>query len=213
MIPIAMLFFDLHTHKDCCNSEYSVFNSFTEYIPERRISWGIHPWYISSNWKKNFSHIAHHCKNTNVSAVGECGIDKMKSVADIVLQMEVFRAHATLAEEIKKPLIIHCVKGFDEVMALHKEISPTQAWIIHGFRGKPQQAQQLLKAGFYISFGVKFNTESLKATPIERLFIESDENNIGIEEIYRIVAKSKECTVAELVLSVMNNAQTCNLLP
>jgi TatD DNase family protein len=172
---------------------------------------GIHPWNISSDWEKQFAIIRANACKENVCAIGECGTDKLKSPANEELQQEVFRAHATLAEEAGKPLIIHCVKGFDTIIALHKEISPKQAWIIHGFRGKPQQAEQLIKNGFYISFGDKFNIDSVKATPLERLFIESDESKKNIDKIYDEIAKVKGCSIAELCAAIMHNAVKCNI--
>ena len=171
---------------------------------------GIHPWDITADWEQEFTRIKQYADRDNVTAIGECGIDKLKSPSPLTLQQEIFKAHAILAEEVKKPLIIHCVKGFDELIALHKSIIPQQAWIIHGFRGKPQQAEQLMKAGFYLSFGDKFNEESLKATPIERMFIESDESNIGIHEIYRTIAHAKGCSVEELASLMTKNAENNN---
>lgn len=205
-----MDFFDIHTHNKECDSLSSILNS-NEYITGRRISMGIHPWNISSDWEKQFAIIRANACKENVCAIGECGTDKLKSPANEELQQEVFRAHATLAEEAGKPLIIHCVKGFDTIIALHKEISPKQAWIIHGFRGKPQQAEQLIKNGFYISFGDKFNIDSVKATPLERLFIESDESKKSIDKIYDEIAKVKGFSIAELCTAIMHNAVKCNI--
>jgi TatD DNase family protein len=207
----SMKFVDIHTHNNNSDKSSSILNS-NEYIAERAISIGIHPWNIDTTWKKLFATIKEQAHKENVRAIGECGIDKLKSPENIELQKEILKAHALLAEETRKTLIIHCVKGFDEIIAIHKAITPQQAWIIHGFRGKPQQAEQLVKAGLYISFGEHFNTESIKVTPMERLFIESDDSNTDIEDIYRRAATAKGCTVAELVAAVIHNAQICNLL-
>lgn len=207
-----MRLLDIHTHNTDCSDSLSIINS-KEYIEGKRLSIGIHPWDIGSDWKEQFARIAKDVCKENVCAIGECGIDKLKSSAGEELQLEVFKAHAMLAEEANKPLIIHCVKGVDTIIALRKEISPKQAWIIHGFRGKPQQAEQLIRNGFHISFGEKFNSDSLNATPMERLFVESDESNIGIDEIYRRIAEAKGCTTEELALSVIKNAERCNLIP
>ena len=206
-----MRLFDIHTHNVDSDPQSSIYSSKV-YIDERRISIGIHPWNIDTCWKELFSTIKEEASKVNVCAIGECGIDKLKSPATAELQQEVFKAHAQLAEELKKPLIIHCVKGFDEIIALHKDITPGQAWIIHGFRGKPQQAEQLVKNGFYISFGEMFNAESLKTTPKERLFIESDESQTGINEIYRRIAEALDCTIEELATTVMQNAEKISVL-
>ena len=205
------MFIDIHTHNVQSDKHSSIFNS-KEYIDDRKISIGIHPWDIGHSWEKQFTIIKDSASKENVRAIGECGIDKLKSPASIELQKEIFKAHALLAEEVNKPLIIHCVKGFDELIAIHREISPKQAWMIHGFRGKPQQAEQLTKEGFHLSFGEKFNIESLKATPLEKLFIESDESKRSINEIYALTADIKGCSVEELSLSTIRNAKRCNLL-
>ena len=201
---------DIHTHKADSNNLSSIYNS-NIYIEERNISIGIHPWNISNDWKEFFTAIKEHARKENVRAIGECGIDKLKSPAGLEQQIEIFKAHAILAEEVNKPLIIHCVKGFDELIALHKEMNPVQAWIIHGFRGKPQQTEQLTKAGFYLSFGEKFNTESLKSTPVEKLFVESDESNLPIHEIYRNIAENKGISTEELAMQTAQNAQKCGI--
>ena len=206
-----MILFDLHTHNNDADGMFSILNSYG-YIAGRNISIGIHPWSIDGNWKNVFAEIEKQATNRNVRAIGECGIDKIRSTASIEEQQKIFKAHAMLAERTHKPLVIHCVKGFDEIIAIHKEISPEQTWIIHGFRGKPQQAEQLIKSGFCISYGEKFNTDSVKATPLEKLFIESDESKTGINDIYTTVAKAKGCSIEELGTAIERNAKRCNFL-
>ena len=205
-----MTFIDLHTHNNAPAAN-TIFNSNC-YIDGRSISIGIHPWHINNDWQNIFANIATHAKADNVVAIGECGFDMLKSPATAELQEEIFRAHAQLAETLCKPLIIHCVKAFDRLMSLHKDIKPQQAWIIHGFRGKPQQAEQLTKAGLYISLGEKFNHESAKAIPTERLFIETDESAYPIAEIYKAVAQAKGITAEALAQQTMQNAKRCNIV-
>ena len=204
-----MTFIDLHTHNGAPAAN-TIFNSNC-YIDGRSISIGIHPWHINNDWQNIFADIATHAKTDNVVAIGECGFDILKSPATAELQEDIFRAHAQLAETLCKPLIIHCVKAFDRLLALYKDMKPQQAWIIHGFRGKPQQAEQLAKAGLYISLGEKFNHESAKAIPAERLFIETDESACSIAEIYRAVAQAKGITAEALAQQTMQNAKRCNI--
>ena len=205
-----MTFIDLHTHNNAPAAN-TIFNSNC-YIDGRSISIGIHPWHINNDWQNIFADIATHAKADNVVAIGECGFDMLKSPATTELQEEIFRAHVQLAETLCKPLIIHCVKAFDRLMSLHKDIKPQQAWVVHGFRGKPQQAEQLTKAGLYISLGEKFNHESAKAIPTERLFIETDESACPIAEIYRAVAQAKGITAEALAQQTMQNAKRCNIV-
>lgn len=201
-----MNFIDIHTHNSAA-AEHTIYNCGTSYTADRSISVGIHPWHINDNWKSEFTAIAEYAKADNVVAIGECGLDTLKSPATIELQEEILKAHILLAEELQKPLIIHCVKAYDRLIALHKELKPQQAWILHGFRGKPQQAVQLIRAGLYISLGEKFNPESAKVIPMEKLFIESDESCRPIAEIYAAIAAAKEIPCKELAMQIMANAR------
>lgn len=201
-----MNFIDIHTHNSTA-VEHTIYNSGTSYTAVRSISVGIHPWHINDNWKSEFTAIAEYAKADNVVAIGECGFDTMKSSATIELQEEILKAHILLSEELQKPLIIHCVKAYNRLIALHKDMKPQQAWILHGFRGKPQQAEQLIRAGFYISLGEKFNPDSAKTIPIDKLFIERDESCRPIAEIYAAIAEAKEIPCRELAQQIIANAR------
>lgn len=207
------MYIDLHTHSiKREQGARSILNTgATTPCNHPLCSTGIHPWDITEGWEEIFEKISSIATLKEVVAIGECGIDKIKSPASIEVQKEVFKAHALLAEKRQKPLIVHCVKGIDELIALHKEIKPRQAWILHGFRGKPEQAAQLLKEGFYLSFGEKFNADSLAATPLNRLFIESDTSEKDILEIYKTIAEKKGVTTDTLAEEVRKNTLACNI--
>ena len=166
--------------------------------PNIFFSAGIHPWdagNIRSAWLDNMKILL---KFERVIAIGECGLDK-NSPAAIEKQIEVFELQIKLSESNKKPLIIHCVGCYNELMNLHKAYDPKQPWIIHGFRGKPEMAAQLTRAGIFISFGEKFNPESVQATPVDRILVESDNSEVPLQELYLAVATAKGCEVRELV--------------
>lgn len=93
----------------------------------------------------------------------------------LAAQTALLRIHYELSETLRKPLILHIVKSFPEIIALRKQWKPTQPWIIHGFRGKPQLARELLAHGFHLSYGKKYNPASLVITPVSRLLRETDE--------------------------------------
>ncbi len=207
------MYIDLHTHnlqqeKNCIR----IVNS-CDITPAGNtlFSAGLHPWDITTGWEKAFSCIKEIATHPQVVAIGECGIDKIKKTASAATQEDALAAHALLAEEVKKPLILHCVKGAEEIIAMHRKIHPQQAWIIHGFRGKPEQAAQLLRQGLYLSYGEKFNSSSLQATPLDKLFIESDTSSTPIEELYRTIAQERGTSIEELTAAILNNAQACNI--
>ena len=109
---------------------------------------GIHPWELTEhNAGQLLDYLKQQLRKKQFVAVGEAGLDKL-AVASMELQLTVFKAQVRLSEEYGLPLIIHCVKAMDELLAVKKEFRPQQAWIWHGFRGKTEQAMQLLKKAF-----------------------------------------------------------------
>ena len=141
---------------------------------EGAYSVGIHPWWTAETaWEDLQEGFYFWAAHPQVVRIGECGLDKLKG-ATIDVQEQAFLMHVKLSEQLQKPLIIHCVKAFDRLLALHKQLRPTQRWAIHGFRGKPEQAQQLLASGFDISFGEHYNEAAYALCPPARRFRETD---------------------------------------
>ena len=135
---------------------------------------GIHPWWTATaEWEDLMRGLNFWAEHPQVVRIGECGLDKLQG-ASVELQEQVFLMHVSLSERLKKPLTIHCVKSFDRLLALRKQLRPTQRWAIHGFRGKPELAQQLLVAGFDLSFGERYNEATFALCPPERRFRETD---------------------------------------
>ncbi len=141
----------------------------------------------------------------NFIAIGECGLDKLCETS-FDLQTRTFRQMIELSEQYEKPLIIHCVKAFDELISLKKEYLPKQPWVIHGFRGNPIQAKQLIQQGFCLSFGPKHNIETIKNVPLWAVFTETDDSDCSIDEVYRLVASELNISVEELAGNIRNNA-------
>ncbi len=195
---------DIHTHN--CNSRDNIsvrnlsLSELDVVLDENEpgyFSIGIHPWKIDKIGSEFLTKLNKYASDKRVIAIGECGLDR-NIKAPLENQIELFKKQIDISETIQKPLIIHCVGCFNELTVIKKYINPRQKWIIHGFRGKPQLAQQLLKAGFNLSFGVQFNPESVKITPFEQLFIETDESVIKVSEIYSKIAILKESSVSAL---------------
>lgn len=160
--------------------------------PRLYFSVGIHPWDADGFqplWLEKLNILLNY---QQVVAIGECGLDN-NSAVPMNTQLEVFERQIILSEIEYRPLIIHCVGCYNELMELRRKHSPAQAWIIHGFRGKPELAQQLLRAGFYLSYGEKHNAESVAATPPDRLLIETDDSGRELEEVAAAVAAHGKC--------------------
>ena len=197
-----MIYYDIHTHQPSVHPEdIAIVNTIIREecdlsMPAQWCSAGIHPWYIY-NVDKQISCLDSVASSSAIVAIGEAGLDKLvKTPLDI--QKNVFLRQAVLAEKLKKPLIIHCVKAWGELIAIRKIVKPHIPWIIHGFRGNGELAQQLILQGFYLSFGEHFQISSLcKAWP-ERLLIETDESSCSIQDIYQRLASGLQISVNEL---------------
>ena len=138
---------------------------------------GIHPWNADKITLPDLLEARVLAAEPDVVAIGEVGLDTTKgSHSDLEKQIDILKYHVKISEELRKPLTLHIVKRFPEIIKLKKELKPTQRWIIHGFRGKPELAKELLRHGFYLSFGKKFNPESYALTPPEKRLTETDDN-------------------------------------
>lgn len=121
------------------------------------------------------------------------------------LQEEAFRWLIECSESHHLPLVIHCVKCTAELLRLKKEYQPVSPWIIHGFRGKPQQALEYIRHGFYLSYGERYAADALKQTPLDKLFLETDESIKRLDDIYQQAATCKEISLKRLEDSVFEN--------
>lgn len=143
---------------------------------------GLHPWDVTEDFDKQLDKLENLLANPRVPAVGECGFDTLKGPSH-KLQEQVFIRQIELSERYAKPMILHVVRDFDSVIRLRRTLKPTQPWLIHGFRGGPEQMNQLYSHGILVSFGLKHNPESLRQVPSDRLFLETDGETTIVQTI------------------------------
>ena len=159
-------------------------------------TWGVHPWCADAEAAEPLL--------ADKLAIGECGLDAMRGPS-LEVQEEVFRWQISLSEQHGLPMVIHCVKAFDRLLAIHRELRPRQPWVFHGFRGKPQQLRSLLDAGFYVSFGVHYNADSLRLCPADRLLLETDTDPLPIADHYAQVAAQRVIPLPQLISQMSQN--------
>lgn len=201
-----MQFFNLHTHQ--FTNQQDVLELVNQYPQEFEAaipfySIGIHPLFIDENrLEKDFQILDQKLAMPQCLALGECGLDK-RSETPFELQQSVFEKQLILAEKYQKPVVIHCVAAFQEVIEIKKRLKITVPTIIHGFSKKEELAKQLIDNGFYISFGKYLlrNPELksvFKSIPNDRFFLETDTIEEGIRDVYALAAKYKELELNEL---------------
>ena len=178
---------------------------------------GIHPWNLKSQNLKisetqKLGDLESQCLgDLNIKAIGECGLDRACDV-DFEIQKEVFMKQIELSEQIAKPLIIHAVRTYPDIISIRKEIKAKQPWIIHGFQGGVQSAEQLLRHdGIYLSLGdVLFRNERraselLNVIPLDRLFLETDVAERDIVEVYEKAVSLSGIEMDKLRNDIFNN--------
>ena len=209
-------FINLHTHTFSNLSDVmEVVNQypweFDASIPSYSI--GIHPWYIDENrLETDLETIKQKLQLDKCLALGECGLDKRIEIP-LELQISVFKQQLELVKETQKPIVLHCVAAYDEVIAIKKEMKMENPMIIHGFSKNEQVAQSLLKNGFYLSFGKYL----LRNPDLEKVFTFAPENQILLEtdtieesiyQVYEKAAAIKGISVEEMKTIVFTNFST-----
>ena len=173
---------------------------------DKWFSFGVHPW--NSHIYQRSINFLEHLNLPNCLAIGEIGLDKLKG-PDFNTQTLVFEKQIELSESLELPVIIHCVKAWNEMKILKRKLKPLQPWIFHGF-SKVSILDEVLSEGFYVSFGeaILKNKKLLDVaskTPNEKVFLETDDSEVPIEMIYHEFAKAKQITLQELKKIQFNN--------
>lgn len=195
---------DIHHHGSLSPEAITSF-SVDEEIPggEGYISVGIHPWKHFNS--ADFIRLGAMLCDQRVVALGEAGVDRLRG-DDVEFQKKVFRIQMILSEKYRLPLIIHSVRSTDIIMGQRSQYKPTMPWIFHGFRGKPVAAEQLIRSGMYLSFGEKFNPDTVRTIPDDKLLVETDMSAIKIEDIISEIADIRNQDAESLKKAVANNA-------
>jgi TatD DNase family protein len=215
--PLPGDYIDIHTHGSIFNTAVFAIENLMAHedrtpgdIPEQPCTYGIHPWYLT---RETIDHLTINVQSVasspNLVAIGEAGFDKLRG-PDLKIQAKAFEAQVIISEEIRKPLFIHCVRAWDELLPAHKRLRPKMPWMIHGFRGNAELAKQLLSKGMYLSFWFDFvmrpeSAKLLRALPTDRIFLETDGADVGISKIYNKVAVDLNMSVVDLKKIFLGN--------
>ena len=201
-----MTYIDVHTHSTVSSPD--IVKIVNEGPDTGFFSAGLHPWHILPEiLDDSLAALEKRLSLPLCAALGETGLDK---VCDTPwdLQQEAFARQTELAERYSKPLVIHCVRAIQEVIELKK--TSRVPWIFHGFRSSAESAQSLVKKGFYLSFGAALldcekTRKVLSTVPMENIFLETDESNTSVKNIYSEAAKLKGVAEEELCSIIRKN--------
>ena len=208
-----MQFINLHTHS--FSNREDILEIVNQYPWEfdrtiSNYSIGIHPWYIDKNRLNSDLEVIEEKLNLDEClALGECGLDKRIEIP-LKLQTSVFQNQIELVQQTAKPIILHCVAAFQEVIAIKKEMNVNNPMIIHGFSKNKQVAKSLLDNGFYLSFGKYLlrNPELAEVytyVPNDRFFLETDTIEETILEVYQKASSIKNMKIDDIQEIVKTN--------
>lgn len=208
-----MRYLNIHTHRKVEHTAWrsiqSLRSDFHQVLQPGAYSIGLHPWYLDvHNAQGQFGQLERFAEEDDVLAIGECGLDKVCNT-DWNLQVDYFIRQTQLAIKIKKPLIIHCVRAYDEVLKILKENSISVPVVFHGFNKRTELANKILDQGYYLSFGkhllMDAYDEVFKEIPLDKIFLETDDDSIAIETVYRKAAEMKQLDLVLLTEQISEN--------
>lgn len=192
-----MTFIDIHTHKTASEpGSVAIRNILSDFDDLPRggcYSVGLHPWYLKAGEADQLPEgLIHAAKAPHVLAIGECGLDT-RCDTPMDLQRRAFIRQIELAGSVDKPLIIHCVRAFEEILAILRRSRVSVPVIFHGFCRSEKLAQQIIGEGHLLSFGRHLHTnrvgEVFRKLPGDRVFLETDDAVIPISDIYAMAAE------------------------
>lgn len=208
-----MKYVNLHTHSaNITVDTISICNQYPRFYVENHsiYSIGIHPWHINLEFiEEELSIISNKIFDKNCLAIGECGLDKRIEI-DFEIQIDVFKKQLLLAKQFNKPVIVHCVAAFDELIAIKQQFNLSMPIIVHGFSKNEKIAEILLKNGFHLSIGKHLMQNSdfesvLKSIPVEKLFLETDSADFDIKTIYEKAASALKINIYNLQTKIFKN--------
>jgi TatD DNase family protein len=218
-LPARNDLIDIHTHGSILTSgQFAVENIM---IHEGRVpddsasafSVGIHPWFLSGKeMEEHLERLVELASDQRVVAIGEAGYDRRRG-PDMQLQQRAFEEQAKLAGELGKPLMIHCVRGWDELWASKLRLKPAVPWIVHGFNGSVEQAGQLVSGGMYLSLWVKSVLNGsldrvIAEVPAEKIFLETDGFETDLHALYERAAEAAGKPFDEFAEKIRENYLT-----
>lgn len=120
------------------------------------VSWGFHPHY-AQDWKDDVAqNFLDGSSATELVALGEIGLDSVRSSAPVEIQLPVFKKMLGVAREAALPVVIHCREAFDALWPALEEHcregkKPEPYWgVIHCFSGGIEDARKAVELDFVL---------------------------------------------------------------
>lgn len=190
------MFINTHTHFQLYDAKIELVNLHVDStVKANHYSYGLHPWYLEKDtYEVQLSKLEVIAHEKRCIAIGECGLDKLCKV-DFEFQEKVFIEQIKIANKINKPLIIHCVKAFNELINCLNLNDNKVPVIVHGFNNNENIARVMVNEGYYFSFGKALlgyesnASKAIKNVGRKNFFLETDDADLSIKYVYRKAAE------------------------
>lgn len=215
MFPTEESFINIHTHhKPLLQEEFVLRNAYMALSNQQLnnlpypTSAGLHPWFINRMPVNECSdRLIDLATSEKVFAIGEIGIDRAIEIP-VHTQLAYFDAQVNIARALQKPVIIHAVRSYSDMIPFLKKSKIP--FIFHQFSGNIQQATELLKHQAYLSFGKGLfepkTEEVFREVPLTSVFLETDTaTHLNISDVYHKAAELKKLSLDELKSAVFHN--------
>jgi len=191
-----------------------------------RCAVGIHPNYVTASSLGEVPLLRGLQAGPAVVALGEMGLDYFHQHAPRQLQAPVFEAQLQLATEFGRPVVIHSRESIDDCLAILRN-HPAVPAVFHCFTGTPDEARQIIDAGYLLGFtgAVTYKKndalrEVAAFAPADRILVETDAPYLTPEPVRKqktnepalvmhtaaIVAAARNLSLAELDRLTTDNA-------
>ena len=218
-------------------AEFPKIQSIAKRYPEVSMAVGLHPLDMDK-WTEtiamDIAQLA--ASEPKVVAIGEMGLDFFKA-DDRELQKRAFTEQLKVARDLDLPVIIHCRDAAAEmanVLIDFFENHGSVNGVMHCWTGNPEETQQFLDLGFFVSFSgiVTFKSASqVKASaqmvPSDRILVETDcpflspvpkrkekrNQPAFVRHVAECVAELRGVSLETLAMQTTRNAQRLFRLP
>ena len=181
---------------------------------------------VASQGNNAFSIFEKAAEEGKICAVGETGLDYHYEHSPKEIQQRFLRKYLHLAAKVKLPVIFHCREAFQDLFSM-VDAEYKGAAVLHCFTGTLQEAEGVLKRGWYLSLSgiVTFKkSEGLrdvaKMVPLSQLLIETDTPYLAPQshrgesnepsfllETAECIAASKGISLEEVARATSDNAK------
>lgn len=211
---------------------YDVESSKTAFLTASRnenvyFAAGIHPDGANQASVDGLLEIEKLCKTDKCVALGEIGLDYHYYGYDKDEQIKAFLSQIELATAVKLPVQIHSRDCTEDMLKILRSVKLPYGGVMHCFSGSKETAVELLKLGFYLSFGgsVTFKNarnvqEVATLVPLDKILTETDSPYLtphpfrgqtnepkNVALVAQKIAELKNIDVAVIAKRVKDNAK------